>query len=96
MTGMIRQLGLKDMIIAGQDWGGPLIDLSHNLLSAETDDALAVPGYLLSVLGKGLGCTLHEPGSLSRTGSDKGGTLLDEQRTIEHWGTASTMPIRYD
>ena len=24
MTGMIKQLGLKDMIIAGQDWGGPI------------------------------------------------------------------------
>lgn len=24
MTGLIKQLGLKDMIIAGQDWGGPI------------------------------------------------------------------------
>lgn len=24
MTGVIKQLGLKDMIIAGQDWGGPI------------------------------------------------------------------------
>ncbi|HEX5636363.1 MAG TPA: alpha/beta fold hydrolase, partial [Gammaproteobacteria bacterium] len=24
MTGMINQLGLKDLIIAGQDWGGPI------------------------------------------------------------------------
>lgn len=24
MTGLIEQLGLKDIIVAGQDWGGPI------------------------------------------------------------------------
>lgn len=24
MTGLIEQLGLKDVIVAGQDWGGPI------------------------------------------------------------------------